>query len=77
MKGIGLILLIFGVGLIVYAFNASDSINSAVNSFLAQVVASLPANRTVWMLIGGSGAVVVGMAMIFSRPSRTKGNSSN
>lgn len=77
MKGIGLILLLIGVGLIAYAFSASDSVNSAVNSFLTQLAANLPSNRTVWLLIGGSGAVVLGMAMIFRRPSRSKSSSTN
>ena len=81
MKGIGLIMLFIGVGLIAYAFNASESINSAinsvVNSVLAQLTASLPDHRTVWLLLSGSGAVVVGMMMIFKRPARSKGSSSN
>jgi hypothetical protein len=77
MKGIGLIMLLFGAGLIAYAFNASDSANSAVNSVLAQLAASLPTNQTVWLLIGGSGAVVLGMVMIFRRPARVKSGSTN
>ena len=75
MKGIGLMLLFIGAGLIAYAFIPSDSVNSAMNSALAQLAASLPANRTVWLLIGGSGAVVVGMTMIFRRPARSKSSS--
>ena len=77
MKGIGFIVLLIGAGLIAYAFNATDSVNSAMNSVLAQLVASLPANQTVWLLIGGSGAVVLGMVMIFKRPARAKGSSTN
>jgi hypothetical protein len=67
MKGLGLILLFLGVGIIAYAFNASDAINSAVASTIAQVVASVPGNETIWLLLGGSGAVVVGTTMIFKR----------
>ena len=77
MKGIGLMLLFVGVGLIAYAFNATDTINSAVNSAIAQVAASLPTNRTAWLLIAGSGAVVLGMTMIFRRPARSKSSGSN
>ncbi len=73
MKGIGLILLFVGVGLIAYAFNATEALNSAI----AQVAASLPTNRTVWLLIGGSGAVVIGMTMIFRRPARSSSSGSN
>lgn len=59
MKQIGLILLFTGVGWIAYIFNA-DSGNSAIN-------------RTVWQLFGASGAVVVGLNLIFRRPARPAG----
>ena len=73
MKGLGLILLFLGVGIIAYAFNASDAINSAVATTIAQVLASLPGNETIWLLIGGSGAMVVGITMIFKhRTARSK-----
>ena len=71
MKGIGLILLFIGVGFIAYALNASDSINSAVALAIAQKLASI-GNEPLWLLIGGSGAVVVGMTMIFKRPASSK-----
>ena len=74
MKGLGLILLFLGVGIIAYAFNASDAVNSTVASAIAQVAARIPGNETVWLLIGGSGAVVVGMSMIFKRrPASSRG----
>jgi hypothetical protein len=72
MKGIGLLLLFIGVGIIAYAFNASDSVNSAIASGIARILASLPGKVTTWLLIGGSGAVVVGMTMIFKRPVSSK-----
>ena len=72
MKAMGLTLLFIGVGIIAYAFNASDAINTAVASAIAQMAASLPGNESIWLLIGGSGAVVVGMTLIFKRPVSTK-----
>jgi hypothetical protein len=72
MKGLGLILLLIGVGIIAYAFNASDAVNSTVALAIARKLASLPGNVSTWLLIGGSGAVVVGMTMIFKRPVRSK-----
>jgi hypothetical protein len=72
MKGMGLTLLFIGVGIIAYAFNASDALNSAFATAIARMAASLPGNETIWLLIGGSGAVVVGMSLIFKRPVRTK-----
>jgi hypothetical protein len=72
MKGMGLTLLFIGAGFIAYAFNATDATNSAVASAIAQMAASLPGNETIWLLMGGSGAVVVGMTLIFKRPVSTK-----
>ena len=72
MKGMGLILLFVGVGFIAYAFNATESVNLAVASAIARWIAHLPGNQNIWLLIGGSGAVVVGMTMIFKRPPRSK-----
>ena len=79
MKGIGWTLLLAGAGLIAYAFCASDSMSSTVssavnsaNSALSQILATLPPNRTLWLLLGGSGAVILGMAMIFKRPAGNK-----
>ncbi len=59
MKQIGLILLFTGVGLIAYIFNA-DSGNSAIS-------------RKVWQLFGASGAVVIGLTLIFRRPTKPTG----
>jgi len=72
MKAIGLILLFVGVGTIAYAFNAPDSLFAAVDAAIAQVVARLPGGETVWLLIAGSGAVVVGMTMLFKHPANSK-----
>ena len=74
MKGLGLILLFIGMGIIAYAFNASDSVNMAVASAVARAAASLPGKQTTWLLIGGSGAMVVGLTMLFKRPARSKSN---
>lgn len=72
MKGLGLIMLFLGVGIITYAFIASDTVNSDVALAIARLVASLPGKETGWLLIGGSGAVVFGLTMIFRRPTGSK-----
>jgi len=73
MKAIGLVLLFIGAGLIVYAFSTSGPVNTAVNSTvtaansaLMQVLKSLPPGNILLLLMGGSGAVVLGMSMIFN-----------
>ena len=72
MKGIGLLLLLIGVGTIAYAFSAPESLISTVDTAIARWAARLPGNETIWLLIGGSGAAVVGMAMLFKRPASSK-----
>lgn len=72
MEGIGLLLLFIGVGIVAYAFNASDTLNSTVDAAIARMVSSLPGKETLWLLIGGSGAVVTGITMIFKRPASSK-----
>jgi hypothetical protein len=74
MKLIGLLLLFAGLGIIAYAFNASESINSAIALAVARLLASIPGKETTWLLIGGSGAVVAGITMLFKRPARSKSN---
>lgn len=76
MKGLGLLLLLIGIGLIAYAFMASDSLNTAVNaainSTLSWLMASLPPGNTLWLLVGGSGAAILGITLIFRRPAGSR-----
>jgi hypothetical protein len=61
MKGIGTALLVVGIALIVYGFNASDSVSSDVS----RTFTGVPTNKTMWLLLGGSAAAIVGAAMTF------------
>lgn len=61
-KGFGLTLLSVGILFIIYAFNASDS----VNPNLSQIIAGVPTFKTVGLLFFGAGAVTFGAAMTFS-----------
>jgi hypothetical protein len=63
-KGIGIALLVVGIVLIVFGFNASDSVSSDVS----RTFTGAPTNKTLWMLLGGAAAAIVGAVMIF-RPS--------
>ena len=55
-RAIGLALLAVGIALVVYGFNASDSISSSVS----RTFTGSPTNKTLWLLLGGAAAIIVG-----------------
>ena len=57
-KPISLALLVVGVILLIYGANASDSIGSS----FSRLFTGSPTDKTVWLLIGGAVATVVGGA---------------
>ena len=63
-KGIGIALLVVGIVLIAYGFNASDSVSSGVS----RAFTGAPTNKTMWLLLGGAASAIVGAVMTF-RPS--------
>ena len=63
-KGIGIALLVVGIALIIYGFNASDSVSSDVS----RAFTGAPTDKTMWLLLGGSASAIVGAVMTF-RPS--------
>jgi uncharacterized membrane protein HdeD (DUF308 family) len=63
-KGIGIALLVVGIALVIYGFNASDSVSSDVS----RTFTGAPTNKTMWLLLGGSASAIVGAVMTF-RPS--------
>jgi len=65
-KAIGLALLAVGIVLIVYGISASDS----VGSHLSQTFTGAPTNKTLWLLIGGIAAAIVGAALAFTGSRR-------
>jgi hypothetical protein len=54
---LSLVLLVGGIVLIVYGINASDSISSSFSRFFT----GNPTDKTMWLLIGGTAATVVGL----------------
>jgi hypothetical protein len=64
-KVIGMALLAVGVALIIYGFNASDSVSSDVS----RAFTGAPTDKTMWLLLGGSASAIVGAVMTFRRSS--------
>lgn len=60
-KAIGLALLVIGIVLIVYGVNSSNSVSSNVS----QTFTGTPTNRTLWLLVGGIAAAIVGVVLTF------------
>lgn len=56
-KMISLVLLCGGIALIIYGINASDSLSSSFSRFFT----GNPTDKTMWLLIGGTAATVVGL----------------
>ena len=58
-RTIALALLVGGIVLIVFGVNASNSFSSDVNRFFT----GNPTDKSMWMLVGGAVAAVVGLVM--------------
>ena len=56
-KAVSLALLAIGILLIVYGINADNSFSSDIS----RAFTGSPTDRTIWLLIGGVAAVVVGL----------------
>jgi hypothetical protein len=60
-KAISLALLVGGIVLIVFGMQASDSVGSGVSRFFN----GSPTDKTMWLLIGGIVAAIVGASGLF------------
>ena len=60
-KGIGMAFLVVGILLIIYGISASDSVSSDVSRTLT----GTPTGKTLWLLLGGSAAAIIGAVMTF------------
>jgi uncharacterized membrane protein YidH (DUF202 family) len=58
-KAIGIALVVVGIVLIVYGVDASNSVSSNVS----QTFTGTPTDKTLWLLIGGIAAAIVGAAL--------------
>jgi len=57
-KLISLAILAVGIVLAIYGFSASDSFSSDVSRFFT----GSPTDKTIWLLIGGIIAIIIGLA---------------
>jgi hypothetical protein len=64
-KAIGIGLLALGIMLIIFGINSSNSVGSDFSRFFT----GSPTNKSIWLLIGGVGSLVVGGVMSL-RPAR-------
>jgi Protein of unknown function (DUF3185) len=60
-KGIGVALLVVGIVLVIYGFNASDSVSSGVS----RAFTGTPTEKTLGLLLGGAVSVIVGAFLTF------------
>jgi succinate dehydrogenase/fumarate reductase cytochrome b subunit len=63
-KLVSLALLVGGIVLIITGFNGTHSFTSDVSKFFT----GSPTDKAVWMLIGGTVAALVGLAMLWRSP---------
>jgi uncharacterized membrane protein len=65
-RAIGIALVVVGVALLVYGFNASDSVSSSVS----RTFTGSPTNKTLWLLLGGAASVIVGGVLSLGRSGK-------
>jgi hypothetical protein len=61
-KAVSLALLIGGIVLIVYGVSASNSVGSS----FSRMFTGSPTDKTIWLLIGGAAAAVIGLVGVLS-----------
>jgi uncharacterized membrane protein HdeD (DUF308 family) len=63
-KALSLALLVGGIILIIYGVSANDSLSGRATRFFT----GSPTDHTIWMLLGGIVATLVGAASLFNSP---------
>jgi len=67
-RGIGLALLAVGIVLLIFGIQASDSLSSDVSRFFT----GSPTDRSIWLLIGGIVAIVLGSILSLGKSGLPK-----
>ena len=66
-KPLGIALLVVGVILIIFGISASDSFSSDVSRFFT----GNPTDKTIWLLVGGVAASIVGFFLTLGRSAKS------
>jgi hypothetical protein len=66
-KPLGIALLVAGIILTIFGINASDSFGSDVSRFFT----GTPTDKSVWLLIAGVAAAVVGLFLTIGRSAKS------
>lgn len=64
---VGLAVFAIGIVLLIFGFNASQSVGSDVSRFFT----GNPTDKSMWLLIGGAAAVIVGLYVAIRGARRT------
>ena len=64
---VGIALLVVGIVLIVFGMNASASLGSRVS----ELFTGAPSDRTIWLLVAGVAAAIIGLGMLLAGRRRT------
>jgi LPXTG-motif cell wall-anchored protein len=64
---IGMALLVVGVVLIIFGMQASASVSSR----LSELFTGAPSDRTIWLLVAGVAAAIVGVGLLLAGRRRT------
>ena len=59
---VGIALLVVGVVLIVFGMQASASLGSRLSEFFT----GAPSDRTIWLLVAGVAAAIIGLGMLLA-----------
>lgn len=70
-RGVSIALIVVGVLLLIWGINAAESLSSDFSNFFT----GSPTEKSIWLLIGGVAALVIGLIGTF-RPARRVGQGS-
>ena len=59
---VGIALLVVGIVLIIFGMQASASVGSR----LSELFSGTPSDRTIWLLLGGVAAAIIGLGLLLA-----------